>query len=127
MKQIINQDEVQTTSSKKPIIKIVNDIDQAQFEIQKITNRTSGTVQDKAIKVVNDILKNVDKKGDEALKEYTSRFDGFRTDEFQVPSDLIQKAWEETHSELKDSLLLAKKRIETSEKISQKRLLAYVY
>ncbi len=57
-------------------------------------------------------MKNVGERGDEALKEYTSRFDGFLTEKFQVPSDLIHKAWEDTPKALQDSLLLAKKRIE---------------
>ncbi len=112
MTQIINKDEVQETPSKKSIIKTANNFDQAQSELKKITDRTSGTVQDKAIKVVDGILENVSKRGDEALREYTSRFDGFVTENFQVPSNLILKAWEETSKELQDSLLLAKKRIE---------------
>jgi len=112
MTQIINKDEVQETPSKKLTIKTAHNIDQAQIELKKITNRTSGTVQDKAIKVVEDILENVSKRGDDALKEYTSRFDGFLAENFQVPSDSILKAWEETSKELQDSLLLAKKRIE---------------
>ncbi len=112
MTQIINKDEVQKTPSKKLTIKTTNNIYQAQLELKKITDRTSGTVQDKAIKVVEDILKNIIERGDEALKEYTSRFDGFLAEKFQVPSDLIMKAWEETPKELQDSLLLAKKRIE---------------
>ena len=111
MTQIINKDEVQETPSKKLTIKTAHNIDQAQIELKKITNRTSGTVQDKAIKVVEDILENVSKRGDDALKEYTSRLDGFLAENFQVPSDLILKAWEETSKELQDSLLLAKKRI----------------
>ena len=93
-------------------IKTANNIDQAQLELKRITDRTSGNVQDKAIKVVDDILKNVSERGDEALKEYTSRFDGFLAEKFQIPSNLIMKAWEETPKELQESLLLAKKRIE---------------
>ncbi len=112
MTQAINKNEVQQTPSKKLAIKTAYGIDQAHLELKKITNRTSGNVQDRAIKVVEDILKNVSERGDEALKEYTSRFDGFLAENFQVPSDLILKAWEETPKELKDSLLLAKKRIE---------------
>ena len=69
MTQIINKDEVQKPSPKKSIIKVVDNIDQAHYELQKITDRTSGTLQDKAIKVVNDILENVSARGDEALKE----------------------------------------------------------
>ena len=112
MTQIINKNDFQETPSKKLTIKTVNNIEQAQMELQKITNRTSGTIQDNAIKVVDDILRNVSERGDEALKEYTSRFDGFSAENFQVPSDLIIKAWEETSKELQDSLVLAKKRIE---------------
>ncbi len=112
MTKIINKDEVQKTSSKKLIIKTANSIDQAHVELMKITDRTSGSVQEKAIKVVDDILENVRERGDEALKEYTYRFDGFLTENFQVPSDLIVKAWDQTPKKLQDSLLLAKKRIE---------------
>ncbi len=112
MTQIITKGEVQGTPSKKLSIRTANNIDQAHVELRAITARTSGSNQDKAIKVVNDILKNVIERGDEALKEYTSRFDGFLAEQFQVPSDLILKAWQETPRELQDSLLLAKKRIE---------------
>ena len=112
MTQIINKNEVRETSSEKLTIKTATNIDQAQLELKKITNRTSGTVQDKAIKVVDEILKNVNERGDEAIKEYTSRFDGFSPETFLVSSELILKAWEETSKELQDSLLLAKKRIE---------------
>ena len=112
MKQLINKDKFQENPSKRLTIKTANNIDQAQLELKIITDRTSGNVQDKAIKVVDDILKNVSERGDEALKEYTSRFDGFLAENFQVPSNLIMKAWEETPKELQESLLLAKKRIE---------------
>ena len=112
MKQLINKDKFQENPSKRLTIKTANNIDQAQLELKIITDRTSGNVQDKAIKVVEDILKNVSERGDEALKEYTSRFDGFLAENFQVPSNLIMKAWEETPKELQESLLLAKKRIE---------------
>ena len=112
MTQIINKDEVQETPSKKLTIKTANNIDQAKLELKKITDRTAGTIQNKAIKVVDDILKKVSERGDEALKEYTSRFDGFLAESFEEPSDLILKAWEETPKALQESLLLAKKRIE---------------
>ena len=112
MTQTINKDEVEKTFRNKPIIKLTESIEEAKSELKRITERTSGTVQDEAIKVVKDILKNVRERGDEALKEYTSRFDGFKAEPLQVPSDLILKAWEETPKALQDSLLLAKKRIE---------------
>ncbi len=125
MTQIINNNEVHETSSKKLIIRTANNIDQAKLELKKITDRTAGAIQDKAIKVVEDILENVRKRGDEAVREYTSRFDGFLVEDFQVPSDLILKAWEETPRELQDSLLLAKKRIETFHTLQVPRNITY--
>ena len=125
MTQIINKGEVQETPSKKRTIKTANNIDQAQLELKAITDRTSGIIQNKAIKVVDDILKSVSERGDEALKEYTSRFDGFLAEKFQVPSDLILKAWEETPKELQDSLLLAKKRIEKFHSLQAPKNITY--
>jgi histidinol dehydrogenase len=125
MKQIINKDEVHETPSKKLTIKTANNIDQAQFHLKKITDRTSGNVQDKAKKIVDDILKNLSERGDEALKEYTSRFDGFLTEKFEISSDLILKAWEETPKELQDSLLLAKKRIEKFHRLQVPKNITY--
>ena len=112
MTQTINKNEAEKTSRGKPIIKTTYNIDEAKSELRRITERTSGSVQDEAIKVVKGILRNVSLKGDQALKEYTSRFDGFLADSLEVPSDLILKAWEETPIALQDSLLLAKERIE---------------
>ena len=125
MKQIINKDEVHETPSKKLTIKTANNIDQAKFHLKKITDRTSGNVQDKAKKIVDDILKNLSERGDEALKEYTSRFDGFLAEEFEISSDLILKAWEETPKELQDSLLLAKKRIEKFHRLQVPKNITY--
>ena len=125
MTQIINKGEAQKTPSNKLTIKTAINIDQAQLELKAITDRTSGTIQDKAIKVVDDILKSVSERGDEALKEYTSRFDGFLAEKFQVPSDLILKAWEETPKELQDSLLLAKKRIEKFHSLQAPKNITY--
>ena len=68
MTQIINTDKVQANPSKKLTIKTADTIDQARHELKKIIDRTSGSVQDKAINVVDDILKNLNERGDEALK-----------------------------------------------------------
>ena len=112
MTETINKDEVETTCQNKPIIKITESIEEAKSELKRITARTSGNVQDEAKKVVTDILNNVSERGDEALKEYTSRFDGFLAESLQVSQESILRAWEETPKALQDSLLLAKKRIE---------------
>ena len=112
MTQTINKDEVEKTFPNKPIIKLTENIEDAKSELKRITERTSGTVQDEAIKVVKDILENVQQNGDKALKEYTYRFDGFLAESLQISSDSILNAWEKTPKALQDSLLLAKKRIE---------------
>ena len=111
MTQTINNNEVEKTFQKKPFIKIADNIDQANYELKRITERTSGTIQDEAIKIVKEILNKVKEKGDQALREYTERFDGFLPETLQVSSDSILRAWEETPKALQDSLLLAKKRI----------------
>ena len=125
MTQIINNNEVKKTFSSKTSIKITENIEEAQLELKRITERTSGTIQDEAIKIVKDILKNVSEKGDEALKEYTSRFDGFDADPLEVSSDSILRAWEETPRELQDSLLLAKKRIEKFHRLQIPKNITY--
>ena len=112
MTQTINKNEVEKPFPNRPIIKLTESISEEEFELKRITDRTSGSIQDEAIKVVTDILNNVRERGDKALKEYTYRFDGFLAESLQVPSDLILRAWEETPKALQNSLLLAKQRIE---------------
>ena len=112
MTKISNKDEVKKTFPNKPIIKLAENFEEAKSALKRITERTSGTFQDEAIQVVKDILKNVNARGDKALIEYTSRFDGFIAETLQVSSSSIARAWEETPKALQDSLLLAKKRIE---------------
>ena len=126
MTQTINKDVFEQTFSDKPKIKLTENIQEASAELKRITERTSGTAQDKAINVVKDILNNVKERGDEALKEYTYRFDGFIADSLQVPSNSISKAWEETPKALKDSLLLAKKRIEKFHRLQVPKDISYV-
>ena len=126
MKQTINKDEVEKTSPNKPIIKITESIEEANSELKRITERTSGAFQDEAIKVVKEILNKVSERGDEALKEYTSRFDGFLAESLQVPSDSLLKAWEQTPKALQESLLLAKKRIEKFHSLQVPKNIDYI-
>ncbi len=112
MRQIINKQEIQNSVSKEFIIKCTNQIEQANFELKRITERTSGAIQDKAYEVVREILHNVRKRGDEALLEYTQTFDGFLAKPLQISSEQIVKAWDRTPISLQNALLTAKKRIE---------------
>ncbi len=126
MTQTINKDQVDKTFPNKPIIKITENIEEAKSELKRITKRTSGTVQEEAIKVVKEILDNVQKRGDEALKEYTSKFDGFTAESLQVPADSILRAWENTPKGLQDSLLLAKERIEKFHSLQIPKNITYI-
>ena len=103
MTQTINKDEVEKTFPDNSTIKLTETISEAELELQRITDRTSGAIQAEAIKVVTDILNNVSERGDKALKEYTYRFDGFLAESFQVSSDSILRAWNETPKALQDS------------------------
>ncbi len=126
MMEIINKDWVEKTFSEECIIKIVSDADNAKLQLKRITNRTSGAVQEKAIKVVKDILENVKERGDEALKQYTQRFDGFVPEPLQVSTDSILNAWEKTPKSLQDALLVAKKRIENFHSLQVPKNISYI-
>ena len=126
MTKIINKNEIPKSVSKERIIKCTQKIEQAKFELHRITERTSGIIQEQATKVVKDILQNVCERGDEAVKEYTSNFDGFRPEPLEISSELISKAWKETPSSLQRSLLSAKKRIETFHKLQIPKNISYV-
>ena len=52
MTQTINKDEFEKAWPKEPTIKIVENIEDAKYELKRITDRTSGTIQDEATKVV---------------------------------------------------------------------------
>ena len=126
MAQIINKNGVSTSLSPEVVIKRADNLKDAIEALQKITERTSGEIQDEAIKVVKDILKNVQGRGDNALKEYTSRFDGFIPEPLHIRSELLLEAWEKTPKALQDSLLLAKKRIENFHRLQIPKSISYI-
>ena len=125
MRQIINKQEIQNSVSKEFIIKCTNKIEQANFELKRITERTSGAIQDKAYEVVREILHNVSKRGDEALLEYTQTFDGFLAKPLQISSEQILKAWDRTPGSLQNALLTAKKRIEIFHNLQVPKNISY--
>ncbi|NPA32438.1 MAG: histidinol dehydrogenase [Aquificae bacterium] len=62
---------------------------------------------------VKEILKEVKLRGDEALAEFTKRFDGveLRPEEFEVPLTELEKAYEEIEPEVRKALEVAEERI----------------
>lgn len=62
-------------------------------------------------KIVQDIIEEVKKIGDEALKKYTFIFDKYKINQFQVLEKKIFDASNSISQELKDAILVAKKNI----------------
>lgn len=60
---------------------------------------------------VREILAEVRAHGDQALLQYTERFDGVKLDALRVPSEAIEEAWANTPAELQDALVEAARRI----------------
>jgi len=62
---------------------------------------------------VQTILSEVRKRGDEAIKDFSKKFDGVELDSFEVSEDEIAAAENELRKELKKAIVQAKKNIET--------------
>ena len=103
-------------TERRQIFTLTSDFQKAIAELERITNRISGDVQKSSIHLVEEILSEVRDNGDKAIKAYTKKFDGFLPDPIAIPEKEISEAWEKTPKELKESLLLAKDRIETFHK-----------
>ncbi len=89
----------------------VRDIKRAKQNLERLKTRTQGNAQETAKKTVEEILENVRLHGDEALIEYTQKFDGFTPSPLNISSEALEKAWAQTSTNIKDALLLAHKRI----------------
>ncbi|TNF49334.1 MAG: histidinol dehydrogenase [Bacteroidetes bacterium] len=73
--------------------------------------------------LVNKVLENVRSNGDQALREYSLRFDGLDLQEFQVSQTEISAAIQTVSIELKEAIQLAKGNIERFHKKQQETIL----
>jgi histidinol dehydrogenase len=64
-------------------------------------------------KIVGGVLTDIEQRGDEAVREYTERFDGVRLDDFRVSEAEIAEARATLAPELKAAIQLARTNIET--------------
>ena len=94
-------------------MKIINNKQNAIQELNRISARTTSENNKKINSIVEEILKEVKNHGDEAVKNYTKKFDGFTPDPMQVSTNDLRDAWNEIDSTLKSSLEVAYKRIKT--------------
>lgn len=82
--------------------------DQA-FE-ERFLNRTSAFNADALVSATN-IIEEVRKRGDVALKEFTQRFDGVGLEQFRVSDDAIEEALSKVDAKLADALNMAAKQV----------------
>ena len=90
---------------------IVRDPEQALMELKRLSSRTAQTQQGEARERVDAILAAVRDRGDEAIAEFTERFDGFRPVPMAVPQEALEQAWAKLPTNLRDALELAHRRI----------------
>ena len=91
---------------------IVNNENEILNELKRIENRINLENNEEINTTVKKILEDVKNQGDEALKKYTLKFDGFNPDPLSVSKKEITKAWEKTTKPLQEALKNAKHRIE---------------
>lgn len=70
---------------------------------------------------VREILSDVRRRGDDALRDWTQRLDGFRPDGFRVGPEALQEAWAETPADLQAILREAAERIRRFHSLQQER------
>ena len=92
-------------------LRIVRDLDQAQTELQRLSSRTTQSQQGEARERVDAILAAVRDRGDEAIADFTERFDGFRPEPMAVSPEALEQAWTSLPTNLRDALELAHRRI----------------
>lgn len=78
----------------------------------EITRRPSANNSDKN-ETVREVMANIRENGDEALREYTSRFDHVDIEDFKVTADEIENAVLEVDPALKNAISIAAKNIDT--------------
>lgn len=74
------------------MIKTVIADGRAEYEYLSRVRERSGETDRNVTTIVSDIIDNVRKNGDAAVKEYTIKFDGTAPEFFEVPKDEIKKA-----------------------------------
>ena len=73
---------------------------------EQILNRDIQAEEDVS-KAVDEVIVAVRERGDEALKEYTKRFDGVELDTLQVTEEEIASAWEQVDEDFRVTLQMA--------------------
>ena len=84
---------------------IANGTDEVEF-LNELKKR-SGEKSKKVEEAVSEIIENVKENGDQAVKDYTLKFDGNLPLYYEVPREVINNALDEAEEEFVDALLNA--------------------
>ena len=66
---------------------------------------------DEPVETVRSIIATVRERGDDALREYTARFDGVEVEDLRIPAEVLQAALESIDPQVRAALELARDRI----------------
>ena len=87
-------------------------------EMKKIVSTYTKQTSDPEIeRAVDDILKDVLVSQDDALRKYSEKFDGVKINDFRVPKEALNKAYDSIDDKLKNAMELAKKNIVSFHKL----------
>ena len=89
------------------MVKVLDASEAGLWEIVAQLRRSDGFLSEKVRDAARRIVGDVREKGDEALLEYTERFDGIRPDPIRVPPEEIREATASLSSEVEESLRVA--------------------
>ncbi len=92
-------------------MKIIKNKNDAIQELKRISDRTNFGNNNKINAIVQEILQEVKTHGDNAVKKYTKKFDGFNPEPMKITPDELRDAWDEIDNNIKRSLEVAHKRI----------------
>lgn len=92
------------------IRKIIAD-GKSEMDFLKEVEKRNGETDKKVTEIVSEIIENVKKNGDKAVKEYTEKFDGKLPEYYEVPLDVIHDALEEADEDFVNALLDAMENI----------------
>jgi len=101
-------------------MKIINGIKQAKIILSRQARRDTEYEQEPAVR---QIIRNVQRRGDAALLEYTEKFDGAKLDKLEISRKQITSAIKKVDKKLLSAMELAASRIAIFHKIQKQRAL----
>jgi len=96
------------------MLRIIHQVAEATTELQRISRRTHDQQMVEKEEVVQEIIQTVRKKGDQALLDYTAKFDQLTltVDQLRVKGSELDAAYQKVSKELIDAIALARQQIE---------------